>query len=816
MPDINQNDDKNIIHLDEKDKKNVLKGILLKLKNIPNNLKSKISTLSEKFSPILKNLESIKTIFKNKKILYPSIAGAVILLIVLIILIFILNKEEPLNAIYQPKPTITPPANVSSTNIYQTDKQELQNLIEKASLLYNNGQIAEALDIYNNISIFSQSFASFNLGVAKLNNKDYKDSIDIFTSTINSGENISAAAINAAVASYNLGNAKSYDYYVNLAKGTMIEWYNKPLYSYLYSLINYYSNNYFNTFSSLKNPNSTFYASENNQLLTRMYIAFNDDYNALLTLLNRQDNANQYTIGLLYARMGEYDMAYKSIDSYLRDTSRDNIEAQMALGLIELKRANYTQASRIYTNLLEKNDMNDLNNIYPIKIKLKDSLFDINLFQKTFWNRTQGQNNTIYYKILFYFAPFRVFNINDTISIIREGGLELKMNNIEEANNVLLRSVMLSRINENITQGLKELLRYNVNNALEIIKQAALAYPNHQVLQYNLGLLYAQSNDFENARKHFLKAYHLDDNDILSGIFAFICAKLSNADSERILNEITNNFENIEFENTTQEGFYRSLFGFVNGNVVDDMLWFEQIKNNKNIITPMMSALHALYSINYRDKEVIRAAFNDLVNMSNNDMVALILSHIVNYYNEDIKTFSLNLFDFFKNDLKNLDLVYTGPSLAREIYIYMAFLVGANNYVDKILTDKLLSANDEIVGILQALALNSIYLLEFEKSFVYYNTLIDDYKINTSDNYFLAAVAAIGAGHYDNAVALIQLSRMETSSNLEARYALGLLHQTMGNLELARLQFMQMTNDGFKSSYFDFEIDTSEILKDYE
>ena len=101
------------------------------------------------------------------------------------------------------------------------------------------------------------------------------------------------------------------------------------------------------------------------------------------------------------------------------------------------------------------------------------------------------------------------------------------------------------------------------------------------------------------------------------------------------------------------------------------------------------------------------------------------------------RTFSLNLFDFFKNDLKNLELVYTGPSLARQIYIYMAFLVGANSYVDEILNDRLLNSQGDVSGILQALALNAIYLLDFERAFAYYNELIDAYKVQKLRDLFL-------------------------------------------------------------------------------
>lgn len=808
--------DKNIIELDEKKpkKSDKLKNIIEKLKNLKNiNVGSKIGAIGAKISPYTAKIQKAKILFENKKILYPTLIGGAILAIVIAILIFILNKEEPLQAIYAPKPQ---PVSSSApiTKISKADKKELQNLIQKAGLLYNNGQIAEALVVYNNISMFSQSFASFNLGVSKLKANDFKSSIDAFGVAINSGENVAASAINAAMAAYRLGDLKAYDYYVNLARGTMIEWFDKPLYSYLYALSNYYSNNYFNALSALVNPTSNYYPQQNINLLSNIYLSFNDDYNALDTLLKNQNDENNYAIGLLYARLGDYNEAYVRINDFVRANPSD-LEAQMALGLIELKRSNFINASSMYQSLLQSHPASTLHAFYPLKIKLNRALFDIDSVQKNFWNRTAGQNNAVHYKILFYFAPFRVFDVNNAINAIQSGGLELKMNNLEGASNILARGVLLTRIDSSITQGLKEVLKNNMSSALNIMINAAESYPNHQVLQYNLGLLYAQNNDFQNARKHFLKAYHLDRSDVLSGIFALMCAMSMNIDDSRIQNEIMQNFSQIEFENERQEAFYRSFFGYISGNLVDEMRWWDSnTSGDKFNVTPLMGALRALYLINSRDKTIISGAFRDLANITNNDMVALILSRIAAHYNENIKAFSLNLFSFFKNDLKNLDLVYAGPALAREIYIYMAFLVGANSYVDSILQNKLLSdKNSDAVGILQALGLNSIYLNDFERAFVYYNALIDDYGIKNSENYFLASVAAIGAGHYDNAVALMQLSRMESDFNLEARYALGLLHHTMGNLELASFQYMQIPNDGFRSAFFDFEIDTSAIVE---
>lgn len=766
------------------------------------------------FGRVASNLSTIITKIKglNKGILYGASALVALFAVFIILLISFLNKPEPLSTIYAPKP---PPAPKSPNATKLQKSNEVQNLLTKAALLSNSGHTLEALGVYDNIAIFSQSFANFNLGVSELKARNFPSALKAFNLTIESGENIASAAINAAKIAYSTGDLKKYNYYVNLAKGTMIEWSDKPLYSYLYSLVNFYDGNYFATLSSLNNPTSNFYNAESALLSAKIYLNFNDEYNALKKLLEVNSVDNRFNVGLLYARMGEYDLAQEQISDFIRDNN--SVQANMALALIELKRSQFMSAAEIYNTLMQSYEMKDLSRFYPIKIKLKDALFDVNLAQKDFWDKNVNSNASLswHYKILFYFAPFQVFDVNNAIASINDGGLELRMDNLQAASAQFASGAMIANIDEKIVRGLKEILRYNINEALNIMREAVQKYPNHQVLQYNLGLIYAQLNDFENARKHFLKAYHLDTNDLLSAIFALMCAQLTQNDTSRIINDINANFEEAHFENSINEAFYRSLFGYANGNITDDMLWLadsaiETPSISLSKTTPLMFALKALYSLGTRDKASISSAFDNLEKRSNNDIIARLLSQLASHYNENIKSFALSLFEFIKHDLNNLDVVVSGPTLARQLYIHSAFLVGANSYVDKVLNDRLLK-RENTSGVMSALALNAIYLNDFERAFAYYNELIDVYNAKSAEVYFYAAVSAIGAGHYDNAVALIQLARLDNGSNFEARYALGLLHQTMGNLHLASMQFSTIRD--FESDFFDFEIDSSLSLR---
>ncbi|MGX2982146.1 tetratricopeptide repeat protein [Helicobacter sp. 23-1045] len=752
----------------------------------------------QKLSATIAKIKSL-----NKNILYAASATLALFVVFVIVLIMFLNKEEPLPAIYAPK---SAPTQVTLKSTALQKSGEVQSLLQKAALLYESGQVAEALDIYKNISTFSQSFANFNLGVAKLKERNLNDALNAFDGAIQSGENIAAAAINAANIAYQKSDLKKYHYYVNLAQGTLVEWANKPLYSYLYSLVNFYDENYFATLSSLNNPTSQFYSAESALLSAKIYLNFGDEYNALKKLLEVPNIDNRFNIGLLYARMGEFDLASEQISSYLKDYNTQ--KANMALALIELKRGNYTQSAEIYNALLEKNSTKDLAKIYPIKVKISETLLDVSVAQRTFWERNASSQMAMlwHYKILFYFAPFRVFDADSAIAMINEGGVELKMDNLVSASAKFAQGAMKANIDKQITQGLRAILQNNLFDGKKILLDSAKKYPNHPILQYNLGLIYAQLNDFEGARRHFLKAYHLDSNDILSGIFALMCAQLTQTNSTRIANDISANFEEMHFDSPANEAFYRSLFGYANGNIIDNFA-------ESSVDSPLAVALKALYALGTRDSEVIKSAFATLQKRTNDDIVAQILSHLVAHYGKNIKKHSIDLFDFVKN-ITHLKQVLGGANFAREIYVYSAFLAGASSYVDKILNDRLLNESGGFSGILQALALNAIYLQDFERAFAYYNELIDAYKVQNSEIYFYAAVSAIGAGNYDNAVALIQLARMDNGANFEARYALGLLHQAMGNLNLASMQFGAINASGFKSDFFDFEIDSSEILND--
>ena len=128
-----------------------------------------------------------------------------------------------------------------------------------------------------------------------------------------------------------------------------------------------------------------------------------------------------------------------------------------------------------------------------------------------------------------------------------------------------------------------------------------------------------------------------------------------------------------------------------------------------------------------------------------------------------------------------------------------------------LLENKMDTSVEESVDVIKSLALAYLYNQQFEKAYLLYNQLIDDYKIRDSRTLFLGAVASTGAEHHANALALLELAKIRNTKNFESRYALGLLYMEAKNNNGASIQFLNIGN-GFRSHFFDFEIDTQKLL----
>ena len=142
----------------------------------------------------------------------------------------------------------------------------VDNLIIKGNLLYDQGYRQEAYEVFRKIADYSQSIAKYNLGTMEFKSNAYENSIAAYGDSIQTGQNVSASSINAAVAALKLERFDLYSYYLKIANDNMSEIASEPFYSYAYALLSYYKDRYFEALSPLLNPNSPDFGTQNNRL----------------------------------------------------------------------------------------------------------------------------------------------------------------------------------------------------------------------------------------------------------------------------------------------------------------------------------------------------------------------------------------------------------------------------------------------------------------------------------------------------------------------------------------------------------------------
>jgi len=733
------------------------------------------------------------------------IAGAALgLVLLLVLLYFLFFKEE---VVEEPK---VEPGKVVRELLRQEKSQKidanrLENMIKKANVLYGSGNKQEALNIYSAISTYSESISNFNLGVAQMTEGSFKEAIESFQKAIDSGEDRCISAINAAVSSLRIEREDLFRYYIELAQAYLPENSNLKIYPYLHSVIAYYKGNYLEMIAPLAHDTTDFYKPTKSHILAKGYLTYGDIYAAIDALENNKLPKDDLPLALMYARVGEYDLALNHLATHI-ESGNESEKALVAMSMISLKKGQMGDGASSLELALKKYDDN-ATEAYPIKVKVSDTIFDVTLAQSEY-EKDFNINQKNGMKIIMYFMPYRVFDINEAFGFIQKGGVSIFINDIEEAKDVLLKGSTISRVNLNIAQAIKDALNHRIRDANTVLKNIVKNYPNHSILHYNLALSYAQMGDFNNAYIHFSRSYHLNSRDITSGILAMMCAQATDRDFSRFQDSIMEELDKFEGEPEELQ-FMLSLMNFFTKNYLSSLEWALKDKQDKHI----NHALSAVLTYLAGDRNNFKKIMDDFIKVKKGDVVVEVMKLFADYGELDIKDFALKSQEFFKRSDINKDSLYYGPSIARELYVKLGYIVGSLNYVKKDLNDKLLTEKSDPRGIMQSLAFTHIYLKNFEEAFTMYNSLIDDFKEKDTNTLFYAALSAIGSDHHENAIALLELSKLSDSSNFESRYALGLLYQEAKNFKGAAIQYSTIGNRGFVSEYFDFDVDISNTAR---
>ena len=736
---------------------------------------------------------------KKKIILFGGITVIVVLLIVMTVILLLLKKSQEKSQI--DLSALDKKLNVQKGIVIEPSK--LENMIAKANYLYTNGSKEKALSIYENIAQYSKAISEYNLGVAQLKGKQYSVALETFKRAIKNDEKRCVSAINAAVCCLHLNDKESFKYYIDLAHAYLPYEISSPLYGYYHTLINYYDKNYLGALNSIKHLSHYDYPEAQYHLNARINALYDNNYDAIDALEKLSDATDTFSLGLLYARIGDFSLAINHLDDAVTK-GIEPIKAKLALGLINLKAGHTQVAAREIKDVTDKFPK-EVEKLYPIKIKLKESLFDAKKAQKLYRDEIISSQSIAFQKI-FYFSPYKIFNASQTISYIRKGNANIYIDNVKSAQSYLKRSTSSSSVNAGLTRAIKKALSLKIREANEDLQKLVALQPKHSILQYNLALTYAQLGDISKANKHFLRSYHLDAKNYLSGVYAVMSGKLINKDVKKLRSIL---MDSIASEEDSEEiNLYKTLLQISDNDYLSAVDWLDNSYKQR----PLYLVMSSLIGMKLHKYDSAQKAAIKLTIEFPNDILPHLIYIDTHFYKDSKVKYPQHVLNYLKRQKFTFNDLYYGPYITRYLYIQEKLITGQLYYLRKKLKNKLDTTAHETCEIESALALASLYDKQFEESYVHYNHLIDELKVRDTYTLYLGAVASIAAEHHANAIALLELSKLKDKSFYESRYALALLYLEIKNYEAASIELNKIQDDNFESEYFEFNIDNQKLL----
>lgn len=735
--------------------------------------------------------------YKDRK--FMSLVGlslGIICILVFTLFYLTFNEGKIKPDIIASKP-IEQPVVMPDESYNYNDMTKVDGMIQKANALYLKGEVEQALKVYEQIAVYNESLSNYNLGVSQMNEGKFDKAFDNFKKAIANGENQSVAAINAAVCALKLNDKEKFKYYIDLAQVYLPKEGKSKLYDYYLALINYYKGYYPEALQMLQRVNLEPYTDVSKYLSAKIYAKMDFDAKSVQQLNTQGSFEPSLSLGLLYARMGEYDKAKAALNTAMK-IERDFNQSLSALTLLDIKTGNFQDMlMRLQEAYRNDEDKYKILDRYKIKVRLNKELFNIAIAQRNFSNDILKKQKD-QFDLLFYFAPYQVFDSKQASLYIKKANIADFIDDSSDGQKYLATSKALSSTNVKIANIINNALNQKLRLANQEFQALLKDYPEHSILQYNLALTYAQMQNYELAYKHFSSSYHLNPKNYLAGAFAMFCGKLSDNDTTKLYHEI---LDNITADPNFKANMQKNMLFLANGDYVSMLPYLDENEQK----TPLSLIFEAIVAKNNNLNNQVDVKIAKLKSELPQDIVANILYFNSLNSNLNIKEYAQNAQIHFKNLQVDYRSVFGGSNIARELYVNLMHIAGLLNLERQKFKTLINTSKIKDEGMIQTLAYLDIFAQQYEESYALYNILIDEYGAKDSKTLFLAAVAAIGANNPNSAIALLQLSKLTDKNSKESKVALGLLYQEVDNYEAAMTQYRTLPND-FKSEFFTFDI----------
>jgi hypothetical protein len=283
-------------------------------------------------------------------------------------------------------------------------------------------------------------------------------------------------------------------------------------------------------------------------------------------------------------------------------------------------------------------------------------------------------------------------------------------------------------------------------------------------------------------------------------------SQLLNKDSKKIRSMITSAVNDEEINE--EQDLYKTLLFISDNNYFSAVDWLDKDYKQR----PLYLLLDTIIALKLDKLEVAKKASNTLTILLPDEILPHLLYIDSHYSKLKTKEYAFSVLNYLKGIDFSFNDLYYGPNITRYLYIQENLIIGRLYFLRQQLKHALETTSNETYEIESALALASLFDKQFEESYTLYNHLIDELKVQDAYTLFLGALASTVASHHENAIALLELSKLKNGSFYESRYALALLYLEAKNNNGAVIQLSRIKKDGFISNFFDFEVNTNELL----
>ena len=407
----------------------------------------------------------------------------------IVIIFFILNNFLYANIIESQPQIIFELEKLEASN----ENLEIQVDFNKAVLHFRKGEYKDALRLFERTSKIFEAPSLLNMGIIYYKQKDDEKAKELFNKIYSKKTNLLNQPYSFISSCYYLFEITKDD-------------------KYMLDLVTIFQNsNKLSEYNELITDIKDAILKE----LANRYLMIEDYENALGAL-----NAMSYSLDLKKAmiliKLNNFQKA-SVILKKVREEEK-NIEILNKVLWISayssLKQNNFEDAQEILDLINDRKKDFNVNTQMPLEIFFNKDLYTY----KDYYKKVIKFDEERMYDFIYYFAPFVFSDSKEIIYDSVKGFIYGKAQSVENLENMV-------EYNTKFINLVKQDPIKRVNELKNIIKTDSKAY-----IYYNLGLSYAQINDFTNAYKNFEKAYKLSPGNKLYSVMYLITANKASAD----------------------------------------------------------------------------------------------------------------------------------------------------------------------------------------------------------------------------------------------------------------------------------------------